>query len=347
MAAMLEIGPGIKIAAQVDAEPSAEQLSFIRQMGLEYVVLWTGGDKASPEYYASRRRLFENHGLKIYGFGNWDVHNQDAIVLNLEHRDAKIEEYKQHLRALGQAGIPYTTYAHMANGIWSTAREATRGGADARGFNLEEADFGHWQGRHYAMPLSHGRTYSPEELWDNYHYFVSQVVPVAEDEGVLIGIHPDDPPGVDLAGVPRCLFGSHDGYARAMAMTDSPNLGICFCIGCWLEGGERMGKGVEESIREFGGQGKIFKVHFRNVDAPLPHFVETFVDDGYFDMYRALRVLQEVHFRGVLIPDHIPNMAGDPKVGTAFSIGYMKALVERVEAEIPASRAVREAAVPR
>ncbi len=337
MAAMLEIGPGIKIAAQVSAEPSAEQLSFIRQMGIEYVVLWTSGDKAGPEYYASRRRLFEDHGIRIYGFGNWDVHNQDAIVLNLENRDAKIEEYKRHLRALGQAGIPYTTYAHMANGIWSTTREVTRGGADARGFNLEEADVGHWQGRDYPMPLSHGRLYSPEELWDNYQHFVSQVVPVAEDEGVLIGIHPDDPPGVDLAGVPRCIFGSHEGYARAMTMADSPNLGICFCIGCWLEGGERMGKGVEESIREFGEQGKIFKVHFRNVDAPLPHFVETFVDDGYFDMYRALRVLQEVNFRGVLIPDHIPNMAGDPRVGTAFSIGYMKALVERVEAEIPVS----------
>ncbi len=337
MATMLEIGPGIKIAAQVSAEPSAEQLAFIRQMGVEYVVLWTGGDKAGPEYYASRRQLFENHGLRIYGFGNWDVHNQDAIVLNLEHRDAKIEEYKRHLRALGQAGIPYTTYAHMANGIWSTARETTRGGADARGFNLAEADAGHWQGREYPMPLSHGRTYSEEELWDNYRYFVSQVVPVAENEGVLIGIHPDDPPGVALAGVPRCIFGSHAGYARAMAMADSPNLGICFCIGCWLEGGALMGKGVEESLREFGAQGKIFKVHFRNVDAPLPHFVETFVDDGYFDMYRALRVLQEVGFRGVLIPDHIPNMAGDPRVGTAFSIGYMKALVARAEAEIPAS----------
>ena len=336
MATMLEIGPGIKIAAQVGPEPTVEQLDFIRQMGVEYVVLWTTGDKAGPEYYASRRQLFEHRGIKIYGFGNSDVHNQDAIVLNLENRDAKIEEYKYHLRALGSAGIPYTTYAHMANGIWSTDREATRGGADARGFNLEAAQAGHWQGQEYAMPLSHGRAYSQEELWDNYQYFVSQVVPVAEDEGVLIGIHPDDPPGLDLAGIPRCIFGCYDGYARALTIADSPNLGVCFCIGCWLEGGESMGKGVEESIREFGGQNKIFKVHFRNVDSPLPHFVETFVDDGYYEMYKALRVLQEVNFRGVLIPDHIPNMASDPRVGTAFTIGYMKALVKRAEAEIPA-----------
>ena len=40
-----------------------------------------------------------------------------------------------------------------------------------------------------------------------------------------------------------------------------------------------------EAIRHFGEQKKLFKVHFRNVDKPLPHFVETFVDDGYQDMY--------------------------------------------------------------
>lgn len=335
MARMLEITPGMKIAAQVSPEPSTEDLTFIRQMGVEYVVLWTTGENAHYEYYASRRRLFENHGLKIYGFGNSDVHNQDAIVLNLAHRDAKVEEYKSHLRALGQAGIPYTTYAHMANGIWSTEREETRGGADARAFNLDTATAGHWRDRLYHLPQSHGRTYTEAEIWDNYQSFVTEVAPVAEEEGVLIGIHPDDPPALDLGGVPRCIFSSHQGYARALQVADSPNVGICFCVGCWLEGGELMGRGVEESIRDFGGQNKIFKVHFRNVDASLPHFVETFVDDGYFDMYRAMRALQEVGFNGVLIPDHIPNMANDPRVGTAFSIGFMQALVKRAEEEVP------------
>ena len=78
-----------------------------------------------------------------------------------------------------------------------------------------------------------------------------------------------------------------------MKIADSPNVGICFCIGCWLEGGDLMGKGVEESLREFGQNNKLFKIHFRTVDQPLPHFVETFVDDGYFDMYKAMRVLEQ------------------------------------------------------
>lgn len=335
----VEIEPGLKIAAQMSPEPSEEDLQFVKQMGIDYVVLWTDASKASYEYFASRRKLFENHGLKIYGFGNRDVHNQDAIVLGLENRDAKVEQYKQHLRDLGRAGIPYTTYAHMANGIWSTDRETTRGGASARGFDLAKADKGHWNGRYYHAPLSHGRRYTPEEIWDNFTRFIQEVAPVAEEADVKIGIHPDDPPQPELAGVPRCIFSSYDGYQRALEIADSPNVGICFCVGCWLEGGPLMGKDVLSSIRDFGRAGKIFKVHFRNVSAPLPHFVETFVDNGYMDMYQVMKTLREVNFDGVIIPDHIPLMANDPRVGTAYTIGYMKALVQRANEEVAASQA--------
>ena len=328
---------GTQIALQMPSEPTTEELSFARQLGVEYVVLWTDGSKAGYDYYASRRDLFERAGLKIYGFGNWDVHNQDAIVLNLPGRDAKVEEYKQHLRALGRAGIPYTTYAHMANGIWSTETERTRGGAVARAFDLAKAESGHWHGQRYFMPLSHGRAYSEDEIWENFTTFIREVALVAEEAGVKIGIHPDDPPGVDLAGIPRCIFGNFAGYKRALEIADSPNVGVCFCVGCWLEGGELMGKGVLESIRYFAEQGKLFKVHFRNVDAPLPHFVETFVDDGYMDMYKVMRELRAVGFNGVAIADHIPLMADDRRIGTAYTIAYMKALLQRANAEVGAA----------
>jgi mannonate dehydratase len=332
MSKMMHVEPGIKIAAQVTPEPSDDELAFVRRMGVEYVVLWTSGDKASYEYYASRRALFEAAGLKIYGFGSSSVHNQDAIVLGLPDRDRKIEEYKAHLRNLGKAGIPYTTYAHMANGIWSTAREPTRGGAMARAFDVEKAEAGHWAGRTYHMPLTHGRVYSEQEIWDNYVYFVKQVVPVAEEAGVRIGIHPDDPPVPELGGIPRPIFSSFEGYKRALEIADSPNVGMCLCVGCWLEGGELMGKNVLETIRYFGAQDKLFKVHLRNVTQPLPHFVETFLNAGYLDIYQVVEALREVDFRGVMIPDHIPLMDDDRRVGTAYSIGYMQALLERANA---------------
>lgn len=327
------IEPGIKIAAQMSPEPSDQDLSFVTQMGVEYAVLWTDARKSSYDYYASRRKLFEDAGLKIYGFGNTSVHNQDKLVLNLPGRDEKLEEYKQHLRALGEAGIPYTTYAHMANGIWSTDPETTRGGARARAFDLSKAEEGHWAGKKYRMPLTHERTYSEEEIWDNFTYFIQEVAPVAEEAGVLIGIHPDDPPVAELGGVPRCIFSSFDGYRRALENANSPNIGMCLCVGCWLEGGDLMGQDVLETIRHFGKRKQLFKVHFRNVEAPLPHFVETFLNSGYMDMYQVMKVLREVEFRGVAIADHIPSMADDHRLGTAYSIGYMQALLQRANDE--------------
>lgn len=330
---MIPIPPGMKIAAQATPEPTEDDLAFLKQMGVEHVVLWTDGTKASYAYYSSRKQLFEAHGLKVHGFGSSSVHNQDAIVLGLPDRDAKIEEYKTHLRNLGKAGIPYTTYAHMANGIWSTEHEFTRGGAPARAFNLEKAEKGHWAGVEYNMPLTHERVYTREEIWDNFTYFIKQVAPVAEEAGVRIGIHPDDPPVAELGGVPRCIFSSFEGYRRALEIADSPNVGVCLCVGCWLEGGDLMGKSVVDTIHYFGEQKKLFKVHFRNVNQPLPYFVETFIDDGYMNMYQVLKAMRDVGFDGVLIADHIPTMAGDHRVGTAYTIGYMKALVERVNAE--------------
>jgi mannonate dehydratase len=215
-------------------------------------------------------------------------------------------------------------------------RESTRGGASARAFDLAKADKGDWAGKAFRGPLTHGRTYTQREIWDNYSYFIKAVTPLAEEEGIRIGIHPDDPPVPELGGVPRCIFSSFDGYKRALEIANSPNVGMCLCVGCWLEGGKLMGKDVLETIRYFGGQGKIFKVHFRNVNAPLPHFVETFMDNGYMDMYKVMKALREVNFDGAVIADHIPGMVGGGRAGTAYSIGYMKALLERANAEVAA-----------
>jgi mannonate dehydratase len=322
--------PRMKIALQASTEPSEDHLKLIKQMGLDEVVLWTDASKASYEYYNSRRQIYADAGIHVFGFGNRDVHNQDTIVLNLPERDAKIEEYKTHIRNLGKAGIGYTTYAHMANGIWSTEREETRGGASARAFNLEEATTGRWAGQEYSMPLSHGREYTDEEIWENFEYFIKQVAPVAEESNVRIGIHPDDPPVSSLAGVPRCIFSNFDGYKRALEIADSPNIGICLCVGCWLEGGALMGKDVFETIQYFGERKKLFKIHFRNVNQPLPYFVETFLDNGYANMYGIMKALADVDFDGVIIADHIPRMVNGCQ--TAFTIGYMSQMLERVYA---------------
>jgi mannonate dehydratase len=331
-AALEELSPGIKISLQVPADPGGEDLQFARQLGVDWVSIPSGGDQATAENFRRWKERVEAAGLKVWNIGNSNVHNMPEVTLNLPGRDRKIEEYKQYLRGLAAAGIRYTTYAHMGNGIWSSERETTRGGAPARAFRLETAK-GTWAGKVFEGPLTHGRAYSKEEIWENYTFFIRKVVPVAEELGIRIGIHPDDPPVPELGGVPRCIFGSFDGYVRALEIAASPNVGVCLCCGTWLEGGAGMGKDVLEAIRAFAQMGKLWKIHFRNVSAPVPRFVETFVDNGAMDMWKIMKTLREVDFRGALIADHVPEMVGGRRVGWAYSIGYIKALLARANAE--------------
>src|SRR5579872_1684941 len=282
---------GIKLSVQMPSDPTPEDLQFVRELGGKYVNIWTDAKSANLENYQRLIYNVEAAGLKVLNIGNLSVHNMEEVTLNLPGRDEKIEEYKNYLRLLGKVGLRYTTYAHMGNGIWSSEREATRGGASTRALDLAKPHKGFWNGKDFFLPLTHGRVYSTDEIWENYTYFIRQVVPVAEEQGVRIGIHPDDPPVPVLGGVPRCIFGNFPGYVRALEIANSPNIGVCLCAGTWLEGGDLMGKTVLEAIQYFGERKKLFKVHFRNVQAPLPHFVEGFVDGGYMDMYQVMRAL--------------------------------------------------------
>jgi mannonate dehydratase len=320
-----ELAPGIKISLQLGTDPTAEDLTWTKQLGVEYVNIPTGGARSTLETFRELKNRVEAAGLKVWNIGNSNVHNMPEVTLNLPGRDQKIEEYKQYLRNLAAAGIYYTTYAHMGNGIWSSERETTRGGASARAFRMETAK-GYWVGKVFEGPLTHGRKYSKEEIWENYTYFIKQVVPVAEELGIRIGIHPDDPPVPELGGVPRCIFGNYDGYVKALEIANSPNIGVCLCCGTWMEGGKATGRDVFDAIKGFAKMGKLWKIHFRNVSAPIPYFVETFVDNGYTDMRRVMRTLVDVDFRGCLIADHVPEMVGGRRTGWSYSIGYIRAL---------------------
>ncbi len=323
--------PGIQLGTQLPANCSEDDMRFARQLGVEWVMTGLPPQESTLENYQKLIARFAAQGLKIYRLANDACHNMEQVTLSLPGRDAKIAEYLAYIRLLGKAGIYYSTYAHMGNGIWSSPRETTRGGADARALRLDTA-IGRWAGKTWQQPLSHGRRYTEDELWENYTYFIKKVVPVAEEAGVYIGIHPDDPPVFDLGGIPRCMFGNFAGYTRALEIAGSPNIGVCLCVGSWIEGGERTGKHVVDAIKHFAGQKKLFKIHFRNVSDPLPKgFVETFPDDGYVDMSRVMRALHESGYTGAVISDHLPNMVGGRRSAEAFALGYMRGLIQAAE----------------
>jgi mannonate dehydratase len=328
--------PGVQLGTQLPANASEDDMRFARQLGVEWVMTGLPPEQSRLEDYQALIRRFAAQGLKIYRLANDSCHNMEEVTLNLPGRDAKIEAYLAYIRLLGKVGIHYSTYAHMGNGIWSSPRrEETRGGAEARALRLNTA-VGRWAGKTWQQPLSHGRRYTEDELWENYTFFFRKVVPVAEEAGVFIGIHPDDPTGYEMGGIPRCIFGNFDGYVRALEIANSPNIGVCLCVGSWIEGGERTGRHVVEAIRHFAGQKKLFKVHFRNVNAPLPEgFVETFPDDGYVDMSKVMRALVESGYTGAVISDHLPSMVGGRRSAEAFALGYMRGLIQAAEGSGP------------
>ena len=327
--------PGIQIGTYVSNTTSDEELQLLQQLDVKWAMcVINESELHTAVFYKQIKERLAQYGLQIYRIANHSVHNVPEITLNLPGRDEKVEEFIRFIRNLGEAGIYYNTYAHMGNGIWSSGHTKGRGGVTARVLDIKDAQ-GNWNGEKYAGAVTHGREYSEEEIWDNYEYMIKKIAPVAESEGVYIGIHPDDPPVYALGGIPRCAFGTFAGYKRALEIADSPNIGVCLCVGCWLEGGAQgMGCDVLEAIRYFGGLNKLFKVHFRNVSNPMPEpWQETFIDDGYQDMHQVMQALRAVDYDGAIIPDHIPAMAGGGNTGSAYSIAYMRALVQAVNNE--------------
>src|SRR5262249_795032 len=133
------LSPGIKISMQVSENVSDDDLAWIRQMGIEYLNIQTGKGRATLENFLAIKNRAESADLKVWNISNDDNRNIEEVTLNLPGRDQKIEWLKQYIRDTGKAGIGYITYAHMANGIWSSAQEKTRGGAQARSFHLATA----------------------------------------------------------------------------------------------------------------------------------------------------------------------------------------------------------------
>ena len=345
-AKLLPIPPGIKVGTYA-VNPTEENMFFLKQLGVTWI---SSGDAnrqtSNAEGFLKIRQQWEAGGFKVYNESSRTspigaVINVPEIVLNLPGREEKIEAFLNYIRYLGQAGIPYMTYGFEGNGNWRSGQARLPRGYSGSDCDLSSPNFrGGWDGKTFREPVSHGRVYKEEEIWDNWTYFIKKVVPVAEQAGVRVGVHPDDPPEPLLAGVPR-IFSRFEDYKRALEIANSPNVGMCLCVGCWLEGGPKMGRDVVETIKYFGGLKKLFKVHFRNVSAPLPHFTETLMDDGYFDMYKVMQALVDISFDGMVIPDHIPELGilrsgprsggarpFQPSPGLAYSIGYLNATVK-------------------
>lgn len=172
-----------------------------------------------------------------------------------------------------------------------------------------------------------GPRVSAEALWSNLTRFLDRLLPIAEEAGVALAMHPDDPPLSPLRGLERIMV-HPDAFERLVDLAPSKANGICFCQGNFAA----MGVDVPATIRRLGSH--IRFVHVRDVKGTPDHFIETFHDEGPTDMYEAIRAYGEVGFDGVMRPDHVPVLAGETgeagytMMGRLFAVGYMRGLIE-------------------
>nr|WP_089780759.1 MULTISPECIES: mannonate dehydratase [Haloferax] len=300
--------------------------TLTKQLGVESAVVrfWGVDEWWEYETLLETRNRFADHGFSLDVVE--DRPPMERTVLGQEGRDEEIETVKRLLRNMGRLGINVYCWVWTENpvGVIRTSDSIPdRGDSLVTGYDHE------WLERAEDHPAA-GIT--EEELWDNLQYFLDEVVPVAEEAGVKMALHPDDPPVEELRGVPRIVT-SLERYERVLELHESPNHGVTFCQGNFAA----MGEDVPSAIRRLGE--KIHFVHFRDVEGTPESFVETWHDDGPTDMAAAMEAYQDIGFDGAIRPDHVPKMLGEEDraeahagytdMGRLFAIGYMKGLIER------------------
>jgi mannonate dehydratase len=328
-------------------ELTEDKLRFAAQIGASGIQLNTPKIPGDTHWEEKDLRALvdraREHGLPIEAIENVPVHFYHKAMLGLPGRDQQIEFYRMTLRNLGRAGIPILGFHFMPNSVWRTERMAPgRGGAGCTKFDMAEVEkAGSVEelrqylptslGRQSAMPLAApGEVlYSEDQMWANYEYFIRAVLPAAEESGVKLALHPDDPPVPMLGGVAR-LFYQPENFKRAWALNpNSAAWGLDLCLGCCSEMGGKTA--VRDMIEFFGPKGRIFYVHFRDVQGVVPNFQECFLGEGNYDPAEVIVLLKRNGFTGFLLDDHSPHMEGDSDWchrGRAHAIGYMQGLMK-------------------
>ncbi len=337
---------------------------FAQQLGIEDVVVHLGryrtvedpqpyltGGQPGPilgdctdetlwtyDYMKSVVDMLGEYGLNVAAMENFAPNFWSDILLDGPRKIAQMDALKRLVEDAGRAGIKVIGYNFSLAGVWGWRRlPVGRGGAvtsvfDASSFDAQAPipDGMVWNMRYRpgvegAAPL----TVSEAELWQRLEWFLKELVPVAEAAGVRLAAHPDDPPMETLRGTAR-LVNQPSKYDRLASIIDSPSNALEFCIGSLQE----MTTGnVYDTTRRFARAGRIAYVHLRNVRGKVPHYEETFVDNGDVDMAEIVRILREEEFDGVMVPDHVPEVHSKAPwhAGMAYTIGYMRALIKHAQ----------------
>ncbi len=323
-----------------------ENMAFLKQLGVNYLLVRTTEDTAptartpvvsrlwQSDYYRTEdlidlKQWVASCGLELGGLLNISFQRWGQIILGRPGRDQQIEHWCRSISNMGKAGIPMLHYrwtvdvgAPLAN--WRTTADTVgRGGAKLVSFDNELAR---------KVPVSDFGQVTEPAMWDNLTYFLKAVIPVAEESGVNIVMHPADPQVPSIAGLAR-IIRSVEAYRRLFEIVPSSYSRMVFCLGCFSQ--MLDDEGVDAAISYFGTRDKIGYVDFRNTRGSLEQFDEVYPDEGKLDMFRAIKRLDEAGYKGLIVTDHSPHGTADTEYGHvahAFQIGYLKGLLQAASA---------------
>jgi mannonate dehydratase len=276
------------------------------------------------------RTDIECAGLTLAAIENLDPAHWHDILLDGPQRPQQIEKVKTIIRRMGEAGIPALGYNFSLAGVCGRVTAPLgRGGAVTLGMDGPADDVPIPRGTIWNMiydrnpPPGALPSISPEQLWQRLEGFLEEVMPVAEQAGVRLAAHPDDPPMPTMRRQPRLVY-QPQMYQRLIDLAPSPSNALELCVGTMAE---MTGGNLYDAIDAYSKQDRIAYIHLRNVIGKVPHYRETFIDEGEVDMIRILAILHRNHFDGVVIPDHTPQMtcAAPWHAGMAHTLGFMLA----------------------
>lgn len=288
----------------------------------------------SLEELTRLREGVEAEGLKLEALENFDPAHWYDILLDGPRKQEQIGNIQTLIRRVGKAGIPIFGYNFSIAGVAGrTTGPYARGNAESVGMEGPEdtpMPLGMVWNMIYDANAPKGTVPSitSEELWRRFQGFLDAMVPVAEEAGVKLAAHPDDPPMPTMRGQPRLVYQPRL-YQKVLDLKPSRANALEFCIGSLAE----MTEGdIYDVVDHYSKQQALAYVHFRNVRGKVPYYKEMFVDEGDVDMIKVLRILKKNGFDGVLIPDHTPQVhcAAPWHAGMAFALGYMRAAMQLV-----------------
>eukprot|EP01052_Picozoa_sp_SAG31_P029982 SAG31_NODE_3034_length_4763_cov_8.243782_2_plen_363_part_00 len=320
-----------------------DNLLFARQLGATHVIQCAPGEHLLPikdgvwqyEDLLALRHRVESFGLKLEAIENWHPTMWGHILLGRPgpQRDRQMAALQATIRNMGRAGIPTMGYYFSVAGPGAQILSRGpygRGGAPSIGYLAEEVKGGPAGEAH---PIPRGTAWSQqvidgeegaagdesctiEEMWLRLEWFLTRLVPVAEQAGVRLAAHPDDPPIPVLRGVGRMITHPQC-YQRLLDIAPSWYNALEFCQGTISEMATAPGNALQpdaspirdsstvpSAIDRFAHN--IAYVHFRNVVGQVPHYKEVFIDEGDVDMVMCLQRYKAAGYSGVFIPDHSP-----------------------------------------